>query len=356
MKRSLRILNFLIVLALALSLFPMTALADDVPTEAVINPAGTPPATEWKWELPDMQPYVAGIQYGTAANAHQHDDDMATLGMQVYPNLDDEPEVRWIDYWWVVSDPNGIDDIIDAFIRVYHPDGSLKYQLHGVLQPCAALGTGTTTGSTLEAAVHTGQLTAPQAALIVENCGKQIWRVYRVVGELSKHQPAGEYKVIASAVDQAGNTGSLENWFTVLPIIGLVQDFGAIDFGQILPNTSKWVRGDFVYPNALPTVMNTGNVLMYINVQFTPMLGVNFQKVIDVFDVMLDSTDNAVVDGQTFDPVNAGTSVCFNQQPLGSNVEGQIDFSIHPGSIPGDTYLGRVNVWGTMSCNNNVPN
>jgi hypothetical protein len=349
-KRSLRILNILIVLALALSLFPLTALADDVPTNAVINPAGTPPAVEWKWELPDMQSGVAGIQYGTVANAHQHDDDMATPLMQVFPNLDDLPEARLIDYWWVVSDPNGIGDIIDAFIRVYHPAGDLKYQLHGTLQPCAALGTATTTGSTLEAAVHTGQLTAAQAALIVENCGKQIWRVYRVTGELSKHQPAGPYTVDASAVDQAGNTGSLSNQFTVLPIIGLRQDFTAIDFGQILPNTTKWVRGDFAFGGALPTVMNVGNVLMYINVQFTPMLGVNFQKVINVFDVMLDSTDNAVVDGQTYDPVNAGAVVCFDQEALGSNVEGQIDFSIHPGSIPGDTYLGRVNIWGTMSC------
>lgn len=350
MKRSLRILNFLIVLALALSLFPLTALADDVPTNAVINPAGSAPATELKWELPDMQSDVAGIQFGTAANPHQHDDDMSLTGMQVYPNLEDEPVVRQIDYWWVVSDPNGIGDIIDAFIRVYHPDGGLKYQLHGTLQPCAALGTGTTVGTTLEAAVHTGQLSAANAALALENCGKQIWRVYRVQGELSKHQPAGTYTVVASAVDQAGNTGSLTNTFTVLPIIGLRQDFSAVDFGQILPNTSKWVRGDFVFGGALPTVENVGNVLMYLNVSFTPMVGAQYQKVINSFDAMLDATNNAVVDGQAFDPVPANTAICFNNQPLGSNVLGQIDFSIHPGSIPGDTYTGHVNIWGTQSC------
>lgn len=352
MKRSLRILNILLVLAMALSLFPLAALADDIPTTAVIDPAGTPPQTLFKWELPDMQPGTGPmvVEYGTLADPHQHDDDMNVTGMQVFPNLEDQPEVRWIDYWWVVTDPNGIGDINDAFVRVFHPDGALKYQLHGALQPCPALGTATTVGTTLEAAVHTDQLTSAQAGLIVENCGKRIWQVYRVVGELSKHQPAGTYTVIASAVDRAGNTSELSNTFTVLPIIGFQRDFAGVDFGQILPNTDKWVRGDFEFGSPLPTVKNVGNVLMNINVEFTPMVGAKYLKLIDLFDVMLDSTNDSVVDGQAFDPVRAGESVCFDEQALGSNVTGQIDFSIHPGSIPADSYAGRVNIWGTMGC------
>lgn len=331
------------------SLFPAGLISAQVPpdaetvdTNAVIDPNGTPPDVLYKWELPDMQSGVAGIQYGTVDDAHQHDDDMTLAGMQVAPNLEDLPELRLIDYWWVVSDPNGNGDIIDGFIRVFHPDGTLKYQLHGDPVPCTDL------AASLEAAVHTNQLTQADADLIVEECGKNVLIVFRVIGDLSKHQPCGIYTVEAQAVDQAGNIDPtpLVNTFEVLCVIGFEKDFDSVDFGQILPNTTKWVRGDKdMTTPARPSVKNTGNTAMYLWLHYDEMVGASLGKIIDVFDAQLNV--------QPIDPIVASQNVCFDAEPFGSNEVKQLDLSIHPGSIPADTYTGFLDVWGRMSCDLN---
>jgi hypothetical protein len=346
-NRSKRLFGLAVTTALILALFPaglsfaqVPGDAETVDTNAVVNPSGSPPNVRYKFELPDMQSGVAGIQYGTVANPHQHDDDMNVPGMDVAPNLEDLPEKRLIEYWWVAEDPNGIGDLNDAFIRVWHPDGSLKYQLHGVLVPCTSL------AAALEAAVHTGQITQADADLIVEECGKNVLRVYRVVGDLSKHQPCGLYTVEAQAVDGAGNTDPTPavNNFNVLCVIGFEKDFDpAVDFGEILPNTVKWVRGDKDMNTPLrPSVKNTGNTAMYLWLHFGAMIGQNFQKVINQFDAQLNS--------QAIDPIFASENHCFDLEPFGSNEIKQLDLSIHPGSIPADTYAGWLDVWGRTSC------
>lgn len=337
--------------------------ADDIPTSAVVTPGSTPPVIEWKWELPDMDSNTAGIQYGTVANAHQHDDDMS-LGptnppaahhmMQVAPNLEDQPQKRQIEYWVAVTDTGGISDITDAFVKVYHPDGTLKYQLHGTanFQPptvsnpltpvaCSALGNETTVGTPIEAAVHTGQMTSAEAFTIVDQCNKHQKLVFHMIGELSKEQPSGEYRVEATGVDQSGSTGSMTNWFDVLSVIGLRLDFSNVDFGQILPNTPKWVPGDMTFnpPNdTKPTVKNVGNDPMKLSLLFTNMTGANFGKLITEFDAQLDAEQIPVI--------AAGTPVTFTHT-LGSNVLGQLDLSIHPGSIPADSYTGLLTLTGS---------
>ncbi len=344
--------------------FPLASVrADDVPTSAEVKAGSTPPVIEWKWELPDMNSSVPGIQYGTATDIHQHDDDMnlspinppaAHNMMQVAPNLEDQPEVRKVEYWVAVQDIGGISDITDTFVKVYHPDGSLKYQLHGTgnfqaptatnpLTPvaCSALGDATTSGTVLEAAVHSGQMTTAEAFTIVDQCNKHQKLVFRMVGEISKHQPSGEYKVEATGVDQAGSTGSMTNWFDVLSVIGLRLDFSSVNFGQILPNTPKWVPGDLNFNPPIdtkPTVKNVGNDPMKLSLLFTNMTGNNFGKLITEFDAQLDSEQIPVIP--------AGTTVTFNHT-LGSNVLGQLDLSIHPGSIPADVYAGTLTLTGS---------
>jgi hypothetical protein len=342
MKRPTTILRLLVPLALLLSLFPAGlafAQDDTVPTEAQVDPAGTPPEVLYKFELPDADSGTAGIQYDSDDGAP------GQPGAQIAPNLEDLPEVQQIAYWWIATDPNGIGDVIDAFVRVFHPDGSLKYQLHDPdgPNPCTDLGTWATPGTPLYAAVRSGQLTTVEADAIVENCTKNVWLAFEVVGELSKHQPAGPYTVTASVVDQAGNTSSLTNIMDVLPVVGLEIDFTGIDFGQILPNTTKWVRGDTNFQaGTMPSVKNTGNVLMYLALHFSEMVGVEFGKVINVFDAKLNT--------QAIDPIDASTQVCFDLEPLGSNEVGQLDTSIHPGPIPADIYHGWLDLWGLQSC------
>jgi len=369
-NKSLLLVGALAGLILAIGLLPQgTAKADrSVPTSAEIIPSctGCAPTIEWKWELPDMDSNTAGIQYGTPTNAHQHDDDIARSPatppashqmMQVAPNLEDLPEVRQIEYWVAVEDPNGIADIASVWVDVYHPDETLKYQLY--LQPvtCDALGDKNTVGTPLEAAVHTGQMTATEADNIVYQCGQLMKKVYHGVGTISKHQMCGEYpnpdyRVEARATDQAGNASRpLINWFDVLCVTGLEVDFNQVNWGLISPNVTKWLPGDLVWdvpPDNKPTVKNTGNHAMYLWLNFSKMVGASLHKEITSFDGMFF--------GQLIDPIvgtasppNPAEAVCFNTG-LGSNEIQKLDLSIHPGSIPADVYTGTLSLWGSLSC------
>jgi hypothetical protein len=130
----------------------------------------------------------------------------------------------------------------------------------------------------------------------------------------------------------------------VLAVVGLEIDFTEVDFGPILPTTSKWVRGDmnFNTPDR-PTVKNTGNTDMFLVLHFSNMVGKQFGKVINKF--------NAQLNTQRIDPIWASAWVCFDKVPLGSNELGQLDLSIHPGRIPADTYSGTLDLVGVTSCN-----
>jgi hypothetical protein len=357
MKRSMKFTRIGVLFALLLSLIPAgIAYADSstqttLNTSAVVDGSGDPPTVDFKWELPDTDPSTcATIEYGNDA------DPSTNSGVQVVPNLEDLPCVEHIAYWWVASDPYGIDNIIQAYVRVYHPDGSLKYQLHATTDggqnspiapvPCADLGDANDPATPLGAAVLTGQLTSAQVQLIVDNCNKNVSLVFMVSGEISKEQPCGDYTVIASVSDKNGVIGSLTNTMTVECVVGLWTDFSKVDFGSISPNTGKWVRGDTTFDDpvdsGLPSVKNVGNTNMYLELKYGEMKGADQQKTIDSFDAQLNS--------QKFDPMDAGTTYCFYDQPLGSNVVGQIDFSIHPGSIPADTYSGKLWLTGVTAC------
>src|SRR5512147_975459 len=133
-----RIAVVCVPIALLLSLFPAAvAYADEtVPTQAQVDPAGTPPQVLYKFEVPDADSSVAGIQYDS------DDGILFQAGAQIAPNLEDMPEALKIAYWWVATDPNGTDDIIFAFVRVWHPDGTFKYQLDALgPSACSDLGT-----------------------------------------------------------------------------------------------------------------------------------------------------------------------------------------------------------------------
>jgi len=327
-------------LALLVSLFPAAvAFAQEtVPTEAQISASANPPVVLYKFEVPDADSALAGIQY---------DSDDAVLfqaGAQVAPNLEDLPEAQQIAYWWVATDPNGIDDIHFAFVKVWHPDGVLKYQLEALApSACSDLGTWATPNTPLYAAYRSGQLTTAQADLIVENCGKHVWVPFMMVGELSKHQPAGPYTVTAYVNDGSGAVGSLTNIMDVLPVVGLEIDFTTVDFGMIVPSTAKWVRGDTdMTTPTLPSVKNTGNVNMYLSLNFSEMVGVSLGKVINSFDGKLNA--------QEINPIPAATPACFNLEPLGSNEVDQLDLSIHPGPVSADTYHGTLVLSGGQSC------
>jgi hypothetical protein len=351
-----------------------TAQADEeeVDTVAQVTGGSSPPIVNAKWELPDMQSDVAGIQYEanppTELNGNSindADDEPLKYEMQVYPNLCDEPEVRQIEYWVAAEDPDGLGDIAVVYSDVWEPptwnglclDGSdpngeglcFKYQVDLYEVDCSEIGLwdDSTTPSTLDvyapllAAVDTDQVTMAEAEEIVTRCYKNEKKVYRGVELLHHHQPAGMYKVLGTAQDWASGTGTLENWFEVMPIIGLRIDFSLVDWGSILPNVTDVVSGDEdLATSAKPTVKNCGNVLMGLGLHFSEMVHTtNPEKVITEFDATFMGEDLEFL---------ASVEQWFSTCAPPCNPK-QLDLSIHPpDKLPPGIYEGTLDVYAEI--------
>lgn len=353
-----------------------SALAQTVPTGATIDGSG-PPRIECKWELPDMNSAVPGIQYSNPA--HVHDDDMgvnpgspcdvhhtaagvsdgpSTMAdnvhhmIQVKANTYDLPEQRRIQLWVAADHPNGISNISDVFWDVYHTDGSFKLQVHGTRVPTGECAQGgLADGTMFEAATHTGQLTSAAVSDpnygIVAKCQESEKALYYAEFPLSKEQMCGEYRIRATAVSTTGATTSLNNYIDVICQYYLAIDFTTVDFGTVTPGLVKVHSGDLLTttPNA-PTIVNGQNSGMAIKVQFSTMTGANWHKVIDQFDACFGRSAATIL---CIDPIFAPTTVAdFGTAPaqvLCADEPGKLDLSIHPPStIPADTYAGNVTV------------
>ena len=94
------------------------------------------------------------------------------------------------------------------------------------------------------AAIDTNQITKAAAEELVKRCTKGEVLVACTTMTIAQHEPAGVYKVTASALDHNANHGTLNNTFTVLPIIGLRIDFTQVDWGSIQANIKDVVSGD----------------------------------------------------------------------------------------------------------------
>jgi hypothetical protein len=348
----------------------------------VISGGGAVPIVSGKWELPDMQT-ATGFQYAASPATDLNyngiddaDDAPLTAGMQMYPNLCDEPSQRDIQYWIVAEDPNGKGDITAAWDKVWEPptqsglclDGTApvavpgltdpwcyKYQVDTVEQLCPALGTFdeshnpsvTTLSAALKAAVDTNQITQAAAELLVQRCYKNEVRVFLGTKTLEHHQPLGPYWVRANVQDRAANIGILWNTFTVLPIIGLRIDFSLVDWGQILPGLTANVSGNEILDggtgnnSTTPTVKDCGNANMKLTLNFAPMVNQSDPtEVITSFD--------ARFMGQTIDPITAGTPVTFSSCYIPCHPK-ELDLSIHPGDkLPTGVYSGTLDVTGGL--------
>lgn len=401
-----------------------------VNTNAVISGVGVAPVIECKWELPDMQSgFTDGtfpdgrIQYqlnATPTGAHVHDDDMSpsagpslspactlpagvgapsmpghmipagTPGagtpsasavhkmIQVVPNPQNTPEPRRIQLWMAVDNPNGISAIADVFWKIYHPNGTLKVQVHGTPVPVlgcdpdstGSLGDAAAVGKMFEAAVDTGQLSAaavndPARGMVVK-CLESEKRIYYNYFDLHKEQACGEYRIDATAVGATGATDTLTNYIDVECVFYLKIDFNTVNWAGIAPGYADVVSGDLVWdvpPDNAPTVRNVGNTGMGLAVLFTPMVGQqNFDKEITTFDACfgkdalhlqcIGRDPDPPAPPQPWNYIPAGAVTPFDNDPnrvLCSDQDGKLDLSIHPPyGLPADTYLGTLTVIGRL--------
>jgi hypothetical protein len=388
------------VVVLALGLLPRGAVADEqVPTHAVVGTSGNPPNIECKWELPDMDSAVPGIQY-TKAPGHIHDDDMSVVPdadnnssngiqvpcagppdsnpsmpdgvmhmIQVKPNLENLPEERRIQLWAGVDSPIGIDSIIDVYWDIYHPDGTHKVQVHAIGENadpltagrvtdvdgnCTAFGSGASgsDGDMFEAAVHTGQMTAAAADDVnkgmIARCQQHEKALFYAEFQLSKDQMCGPYRVVLT-VNSTGGTATMTNTIDIICVQAIKIDFNVVDWANITPGLKDVVSGDLIWdvpPDNHPTVKNIGNDGMGLKLHFSEMTGPLKGK-ITLFDAKF-GRDPAHL--QDIDPIEASHWVEFDADPwrvLCANEIGKLDLSIHPPDplVP-DTYEGTLDICG----------
>ncbi len=331
-----------ITLAVILSLaVPMTAMAADIDTEAVVGGSGNSPYVCAKFETPD------------------HDEDM--MGTQIEPIAG---EKRVVKFYVVIGDSNGVDDLSAAYIKVYHPDGEFKFQLDAIRPDWTLIPyddglidmDGDCTGETtvpvaldmLDAQgritygddpVRGVTMTLDMLKYDLEH-GKQL--LVELVGEMDYCQPSGDYRVEAIAVDQGGKAGTLENSFFYFSIVALRCDFDRINWGSVNVNQWNVLYGDEdLETPSKPTIHNIGNDDAKIELHFTEMTGQNFGKKIIDFDAsMLGGHIELVACTAEVITDDAGEPVT-----LPPCTPTQIDFSVHPPTgTPEDTYMGQMTI------------
>jgi hypothetical protein len=312
--------------------------------------------------------------YGNPPNQEQ-----GIVHIDVWPNSHDEPTEQYVELWAAVDfigNPNDPVNLLTVDWEVYHPDGSLKFQVPGRnYADCYG------PAGMFDAAIDTGQI-EPSSIQSEEGfvtdtiqnlCFQGAKYLYYGAFPISKHQPYGEYTIVAKANDNYGSS-QLEYRINVLPFYDLQTDFDSVNWPVLTRNSHRRVIGDFLFSTPdRPTVVNRGNAGIGIEVRLSDMCLAGFEaqcytvdtKRIDRFDsafgvrhdvlVAVGDTQNrpnVVTGDQGSDPIPGGEWMYFNvegdiqaDQSLCPNDKGKVEFSLYtkPGQEAGD-YNGTVSV------------
>lgn len=364
-----KLVSIIVAFALALS-FAVPAMAADtsVTTSVTVNGGTTAaPIIKAKWE----QDLTSSLEDGDPSHA--------TPGTQLLPPLVKGGK-KLLQYWAIVTDPDGMTNIDTVMVDVFHPagpplNGSFKYQLL-LSKVDTVAGTAAYVAARNARLVTYQQSTTPpinDADVLFELDKGTAW-VYMVQGELDYEQPAGDYKATFDAFDksnvwasQATPPTNLSNTFTYIGVAGIELDFNSFSYGSVSVSNEKWIAGDTIWntplgaaPSPNPaTVRSIGNVLVRITVKNTDM-GFGFNGPAgtataysgSVAPTSAQSNWNVVFDARMgsnqanamyFDP-NV-TVTLPNVLPLSSQDE--LDFSIHvkkatAGARAGTMFIGAV--------------
>jgi len=336
MKKLLAIILAVILLLAA----PMAAVAAPIDVEAVVTGSGSAPYVCAKFETPDYDELIDGTE------------------IEPIPG-----EKKVVKFYVVVGDPNGIDDVTAVYIKVYHPDGSFKFQLDAIMPNWTII---PYDGLIDMDSDCEGETPVPEALEMLElenritygmdpvrgtmmdldtlkydlDHGKQF--MVEIVGEMDYCQPAGMYTVEAIVVDRAGTSGTLRNFFEYLSIVALRCDFTNINWGNVNVNQWNILYGDEdMNTPTKPTVHNIGNDPAMLEVHFSELLGENFQKKITEFDVLM-LGGHIVLEACTPKIITDEAGVPIVLSPCTPT---QIDFSVHPPvGTPQDVYTGEMTI------------
>jgi hypothetical protein len=361
-------------------------------------PTAAPPAVGCVWQLPDVdQNPDNGVQYGQDADPSGADEPCGGAQMMHMKTDVNTAGRQLIDFFATANDPNGNADIIGMFVTVWSPptDGKCLtnpaetplprphpivanpssshhegdmfchgFELAGALLPCTPRDASISTGHYLHAAINTGQSTqaqanatacrvavpatpipAPLSSQTVELTSQGEFAVWKASGVLDGGQPCGRYHVETTVVDKAGLRATRAGDFTVLCVLGLRFDFSGIQWGEISPGVTKLLLGDAdMSTPERPSILNTGQVPLLLEVRFGPMTGKQHGAKITSF--------GAAWNGMHESQIGVEVPHCFHTaMPLLPNQTAPLDLEVHPQvPLPADLYTGSIEVIGRETC------
>jgi hypothetical protein len=297
-----------------------------------------------------------------------------TTGTQILPPCAFNVNVP-VEYWAVVTDPEGAADVAQVFVDVFHPlglplNGSFKYQLLLVKMDLAV---GIAAYNAANAAHLTVYNTGYSNAEIQQEFSKGTdVSVWMATGVLYYEQPCGDYRAVFDAFDVENHWASLatptatslQNFFTYVCVACVDVDFTSFNYGSVNVNQDKWINGDIPFnptPGAAPgappagaTVRNIGNTLAWVTVKTSDM-GFGFNGTVATTysgtarPGPADSNWNVYFDARLG---NAGTTYYYDPNvtvqltllPLCLSTQDELDLSIHVIKSPATGRSGTLTI------------
>lgn len=273
---------FVMISLFSLSFMP--ALAATVTTGLTQDTSGgANPIVKAKWEMNIAREVSAPYGYlGT--------DDSVSAGAQFLPSGVKDQNKR-ITLCSIVTDPDGLSDVINVYADVFYPEGIDVGNNH-IKLPSQNGSTGAGCGVLMQEdelsrlskaegiALFCNRIRNSNANLPVfaspynyeEICKsdgelmKETAAVWCVEKDLSYEDPSGDYTVWAVPQDKVGLQGKLVNQFTYLPLTAIETDFTSINYGNVRLNTHKIINGDLQWGPSLATIRNVGNTRAEVSV------------------------------------------------------------------------------------------
>lgn len=394
------ILTALLLTATALLAIPASAAPQDGPVKAegYVEGGSDEALIVCKWELPDARPYQGGMQYGSTLGRYEdgagypcrvddgeffpyYEQEHTVLAVRApaHDLYDSEIPALPIELWSAVAYDGGLPNISGVHWRIFHPDGSLKDQVHGTrVTPAQADSLGVRwdgsqyqiIGGMWEAASD-GTRQLEEAAVedgtngLVALSHQGRVALYRSSFPLHKDQPCGRYTVENHVLVDGSRTW-ITNYIWVMCFIDLQLDFEFINWGRLTPGDKKILNGNLEWGDYDPdqsfgsrnmTVGNGGSGEMVVGVRFAPLVEQNEAgpKLIRRFDAAFSAIGPSNL--QVIDPIYAGEEpgelgewAWFNHdydRTLCANETGKLDLSVlPPRDIPNGAYQGHMVIYG----------
>lgn len=339
-----------LALALVSSILgPNLALAVDINTGLIQDTTGgANPIVKAKWE----------------ANVDRYTDYSTDAGAQFMPSGVKNVN-KTISMCAVVTDPDGLADVINVYADVFYPvdvdlgtshvalpdqsgDGCGQLMQEDSLTKLSKadgidlfcnkvrnnnnnLPTFNTNYTYDEICKADGELQKETAAVF---CGQK---------DLSYEDPSGEYIVWAIGQDKVGLQGRLDNHFDYLPLTAFETDFNAINYGNVRLNTHKIINGDLTWGTTpgtnMASVRNIGNTRLAMSVRQNDM---GLGKTDGLWNVKYDARVGSSAPFVVYSP----DTTTLLADPLDLSELDEMDFSIDISKFP-PTHTGPYT--GTMT-------